>query len=269
LKEVGEQLIAYYETAELPKVRFDRLSITNGRVRFTDSGLAEPLRAEIYPLDLRLDGLATLPGTSHPHRFTAKLPEGAELEWSGELEVKPLRARGAIRLDGATAKVLLPYIQEMAAVDIPTGSLRLEIPYALDTATGQLDVVITNGNVRLTDLSAHALDSGQQFLALPQAEISGIFGDLQAEQVGARSIETTDAVLEASRLADGSIDLVRLFKSSSDRTPEAPAGAEKHPLAWQVQLDQLRIENTRLRLTRLLPARMVFHGNLAWGAATW
>lgn len=227
-------------SAGTPRFSVGRLSVQGGRVEFEDR--REGYRNQFDPIALDLSSLSTDDAKGGGYTLRARSASGAKLQWKGELSLAALSLSGVLGVEDAQLAEFTPYMKDIAALRIGSGSAAMELPYRLTLPGGKPQLEVKGGKIAVRDLAlfaapakttaasagraaspvtaatatASAAVSAANATTAPIAKIQtlrmeGVDFDLAARRVNAQTLAIGGMSVEARRGADGTLDLARLF----------------------------------------------------------
>lgn len=239
------------------------LRIHRGALLFEDRARPTPFRAELADLDVVLDDFTTRRDREGYYSFHATTTHGEALYLEGDISAVPPRSHGTLTLRGIRAHTLWSYVQDQLAFEVTRGNLGVTGSYRLDLSGGEPQFVIEEARVAVSDLALVDRASGAEILALPLFALSGLSLDLATQQLDIARLHSEGLVLRATRAADGTLDLLRVFtplpagtdvaaaEGESRESTEAPAAASGDPSsspAWSLRVEEIALAGYDLAL---------------------
>lgn len=227
------------------------ISLTDGRVSFTDEAPGTVFEALLEPVGLEVTGLSNRAGSSARYRLSAASRAGETISLEGDFGLVPLFAAGSVELENLPAGNYAPYYERAVSFGVESG--RLSVGGNWRYAQEGPELVFSGLYAILSDL-ALAADAGGNFLEIEKLDLRG--GQLDAMQ---RSASASACRVEGMRLAgergpDGALDFLPLVaRADPGETGEGgpPGGAEG---AWSVSLDSLELARGLVSFRDNLPS---------------
>ncbi|WP_369959984.1 DUF748 domain-containing protein [Pseudomonas benzenivorans] len=249
-------------------LRIERLRLSESSLRFEDLRPGEPVALAYDSLDLELRNLSTLPGGSADMRLVASGPQGARIDWQGQLSLAPLASSGQLRVSGIRLRTFWPYVRQAVPLALESGELDLNTDYRLSLAQGT-ELQLSNAAVGVASVALAAPD-GKPLLRLERLDIDETRVDLGKRQVVVGKLRSRNLETWAAREADGQLDWQKLLAGQPATAPssprpaaaaeqDAPAAASKatpEP-AWQVLLRDVQLREYRAHLADRVPQQQV------------
>lgn len=226
----------------------EELFIMGGVLSFEDASLGETFTQKIGPIDFQLEHLDTTVVESCALNLSAATPEGGSLNWTGGLQIFPLRGEGQLSFDGFAAHRISPYLARHFGLKSSSASLSWKIAYAMDFGAAEPVLRLDDGWIELKDLSLHPKDRNEPFFALKALTIAGISADIFQQSAHVSSIQLIAPELKAQRDAEGQIDLLGLLPTAPSDSPNTTASSESATSSapWQWSVDSITLETGRL-----------------------
>ncbi|WP_405227103.1 DUF748 domain-containing protein [Lentisalinibacter sediminis] len=235
-------------------------AVTDAALHWRDAVPPQPVETRFGPVDVRVQGLNTLPEQPGTQQVVIRTASEGTLTWSGSLQMNPFRAAGEAAIDGSHFELLSAYIRHETGLDITDGEADIDFTYnvatrpdgALGATVDDLDVVFND--VRILTFPA-AADGGpgrepRELLSVPRIALAGGRLRWPERSVSAGSFDIEGAVLALHRDAEGTLDVVRNLPAR-EAAPTAEDGTAKDETAddgtadeaepWRLSLGRFRI----------------------------
>ncbi|KND57479.1 putative exported protein [Candidatus Paraburkholderia schumanniana] len=238
------------------------LAIDDGRIALDDQLLKQRVQGALTGLAVTLDSFSTLSKT--PAKYTLKtktaFDHGGALDASGNVTLAAKTADAKLALNGFVLPPLQPYLANVVAGRVTSGTLGANLPVSVDWSKPDGGVRVGAGEVKLDALTFAPNESGVApvKLASATAKIGKI--DVSARNASLESVQLTGLSLDATRRKDGSIDLASLAgpheaapeQNATHKIQKAQAGP-----AWHYQIGQIALEDASASVTDETFARPV------------
>ncbi|MDR5784225.1 DUF748 domain-containing protein [Caballeronia sp. LZ065] len=229
------------------------LAIEDGRIALDDQLLKQRVQATLIGFGVTLDGFSTLAKTPATYTLKTAFDHGGALDVSGRVTLAAKQADAKIGLNAFALPPLQPYLSNLMAARVTSGTLGATLPVSVDWSKPDGGVQVGAGEVRLdaVTLAPTAQGVAPVKLASAQAKIAKV--DVAARQASLDSVQVTGLALDATRRKDGSIDLASLA-GPHEAAPEATATrkiqkAQEAGPAWHYQIGQIAVENASASFT--------------------
>lgn len=246
-------------------LRIDRLVLIGNSLQFQDLRPTTPVTFAYDTVDIELNNLSTLPEDNALMQVNANGPDGARINWEGNLSITPLASSGTLQISEAHLSTFWPYIQEQLPLTLKQGSLNLSSHYQLSLAEGT-ELLLSDAHLDLHELS---LESAQNnpLLRLASLVISDTSLNLSKREVRLGNIRSQGLEAWAAREQDGQIDWLQLLQPTAAQ-PEQPAeppakasqSTESHAspadtteAPWRILLTDAQLRDYRLHLADRQP----------------
>lgn len=258
------QLFALPETEQEPEeaesepfaLRVDRLQLTNGALHFEDRRPQEPIDVRLDSLSFELLNFATRAEDAANAMLVANGPNGARLEWQGQIDLAPIASTGQLKVSNLDLATFWPYVREATPLALRNGRLGFSSEYRLDLSEGTA-LVLENIEAALSPLDIDSLD-GEPLLRLEQLQISQTSLDLAKQQVVVGQVRSHKLESWVARERDGELNWQKLFASrpadaavTADDQTTAEAADSGQP--WQVLLNDVQLREYQLHLADRVP----------------
>jgi len=229
--------------ADPPPLVLDHVTIDDAWVRYTDAGGATPATAEIGPLHLSVQEIATLPEHRGPYTLRMALPGGAEALWEGHVSLHPLASSGTIELDGLRPEALWDFAAPHIALDPPGGALDMRLDYRASLLDEAWQLQVDALRVNLAQVRLQQTDGTTPLLELAKVEFADGHFDLAERRLAFGSVSVADGRIAAGLDAAGDLDWAKL-QASQEPVRGTTASAASAP--FTVELPKLAIGNVAL-----------------------
>ncbi len=236
--------------AELPNIRIGLLQVSAGRVALEDQTRATPFRATVTPIQFTLNDFRTTANYQNAYEFAGTTQAGERLKWAGAFSVQPLGSEGTFSIGGFKASTLWAYIQDQVAFTLPSGLIDLSGSYRLAVnERNEVDLGIELPEVKLSNVSIGLKGAeDESWITLPELAVRNTSFSLLDRRVKIEEVAVNNALIDAWREADGSLNLAKLASPAAGAAPDAsattaaetPANENTTP-TWQVELAKVAI----------------------------
>lgn len=251
------------EEGGLIRLIVHEVAIVDSALDWRDAVPPEPVATRFGPVDVRVQGLNTLPEQPGTQEVVIRTDSEGTLTWSGSLQLNPLRSAGEAAIDGSHFALLSSYIRHETGLDITEGNADIDFTYAVATAPdGSLSVTVDGFDLVLDGVRVQtfpaAADGGsgrepREFLSLPRLALSGGTFRWPERAVSVTAFDLDDAVIDLQRDETGMLDVVRNLpaaepaEAAAPETPP-PAATPEREEPWRLALDAFRVNNLTARL---------------------
>jgi len=156
----------------------DDLNINDGLIQLSDAMPDTDFNTTLEPINISVTNLSTLPDSAGAQHIDVTTETGANLKWTGSLELSPLHSAGNIEISGSPLPLIYRYFRDRLGFRIGDCCLDVALNYTVDAMTdGGIAAHVANLNVSSRNLDLRALESDDNILQLPELRISG--GDIK------------------------------------------------------------------------------------------
>ncbi|MCK5889353.1 MAG: DUF748 domain-containing protein [Methylococcales bacterium] len=241
-------------------------SISDGKFNWSDNFYSKPQQETISPLNITLDRFTTHVDKQSQMSLALAVGSGGELNWTGNLELTPLKSKGKISLNGLQfKKIWQSFLQDSVNFKINKGTELIDIDYQLTETEKGLQFLIHNASIKIKELQLSEKEGTEPVINIPDFSLSGITFDLLEQKVGVKKISSTDAKFTTWLTEEGAINYQALFSPVSDNpsnTEKTETTSNPNDKPWQVVLEQLDMANFTVDFTDKTLATPV-HVNLS------
>ncbi|MFL9815441.1 DUF748 domain-containing protein [Stutzerimonas sp. VN223-3] len=258
------------ETDDEPfALRIGRLQLVKGSVHFADQRPEEPIDFLLDSLNFELLNFATRSDDAADAVLVATGPSGARVDWTGQVNLAPIRSSGRLEISNLMLKDFWAYAHDAIPLQLQEGQLSFASDYRLDLAE-RTELQLSDLNAQLAPLKLHAPD-GQPLVQLENLEISQTSLDLAKQQVVIGQLRSRKLETWATREHDGELNWQKLLTSSPDaaddqsqtiqetdnteppQSPSSDDGTTADSNAWQVLLRDAQLRDYQVHLSDRVP----------------
>jgi hypothetical protein len=203
----------------LPRLLIKHLSLTNGSAHYADYSKDTDITETVNPINLELRTLTTLPEKTGDYELVLKLPDGATLEWRGNLSLNPMLSDGDLRLDAFSLATPWRFLRDRLDLAEPSGRAALSAHYRYSRNSEKTDLSVSNLALRLSELRLAMAGAADPILALEKIEAGNVGFDLATRTISVPSLVIENGQVQASVDGSGSLNWQNLVKSGE------PSGA--------------------------------------------
>ena len=191
----------------LPRVLVENLVVTNALIHLTDHTRAAPFRKVIGPVWFSFENFTTHKEKGAPYELIATTSDGERFECMGDVSLNPIHSAGEIILRDIPIKKYGAYLANFTHAQITDGALMVAARYQFSAIPQQpLELVVTNADVKLTDLHAQAPGSGEVLLRWTTLAVTNASASLVAREARVPSVHVEAGALTVRREADGALN---------------------------------------------------------------
>ena len=223
------------------------LALTGGIVDFTDHVPATRFGSELGPIDITVLKLSTLPDHQGQQQVVIHTESGTRLEWTGGLELYPLRVTGHLSGRGPYVPMLYRYYQDMLAIDQPTGIAELELDYEIFEENHRLAVRIHEVDFAVRGLAVKSESEKEDILDLPEVRLTGGWLKFPERTAGVEQLAINDPSLHFWREEDGVLNLQKLLVTTAEASVAIEENLDTDEVEWSLQINRFEINNLNTR----------------------
>lgn len=245
------------ENSEPFPLRIDAIRLREKSLRFQDLRPSEPVEFAYDALDLELHNLSTLAGDNAEMTLTASGPQGARIDWRGQVSLTPITSSGSLNISDGRLSTFWPYVRDALPLVLKEGQVDLSSDYRLDLSSGT-ELQLSKIKVQLAPF---AIDDpqGKPLVRLQRLDIDDTSLDLARQQVVVGQVRSQGLEAWAAREADGQLDWQKLFAKPDTAKDEARADTEPadESKPWQVLLQDVQLREYKAHLADRVPQQEV------------
>jgi uncharacterized protein involved in outer membrane biogenesis len=234
---------------DLPPVQVARIRIDQGRLKFSDRSRPTPFEAEVFPVQLNLDGFSTRENSQSSFDLAAQTDKGAAIKAKGQVAVTPLTAQGNLAVAGLDARRLWRYIQDQVNFEITDGRLDMAADFEVSAMDDELQAKLKGGTVGLMDFKLAEKGGTEPLIFVPSFSVAGAEIDLNAKQVSIEKVQTGDARFKSWISPEGTIQLANLLIPESPPLKKKSLTAKVDPTidfnlqGWNIHIKDVALKN--------------------------
>jgi len=231
---------------EIFPVTIRQLSISEGKISWTDNIKSQSHHEDIYPLNLEIKNFTTIVDKQSDLGFSLKFASGGHLDWRGNIKLNPLESKGHIELNNLDFhRVWELFLEDSVNFNILKGTELIKADYQFSSTKKSTQLLINNADVSLIDFQLAEKGRKDSLINLPNFTISGIAVDLLRQSIEVNKISSKDASFKAWLNSDGTINYQSLFSTNTDTTPNnTPAPVDNsNAKPWNVLVKQFDLNN--------------------------
>ncbi len=232
------------ESKGLPRILLQNIEINQGKIDLTYiNRQSVPANVSINLLDIRLANISTIPDWKGAYTLKAKTSDGAVLNASGQLSLKPLRSEGSIGFKEIALKTPWEFFRSQLNIAPPDGFISIETRYLLGTSKKAPEITLDDLRVNVTDVGILIEGAEDKFLYLPE-----IKAGVEKLDITGRNIHSGSLVIKAGKLdlvkdKEGVLNIRRLTSQQKETVPlkeESPKG--KQSPSWTINVPEISMD---------------------------
>jgi len=230
----------------MPRVIIYSLSVSNGRVGFSDLTLKTPFRTSYEPINFLVENFTTKHDRQSPYAFEAASDSGRGIAWSGSLGANPAASAGKLSIIGIDLSRHAPYLEATTSARVSGGTMDVAGDYRFALSSNGMDLVVSNLAVTTTGLELKDPETNENLFALARQALRGGRLDYRERRLHIDSVTIDQPAAVVRRRADGSINLLSLLVKQPAATNTATnlviVAGTNAPAPWLSSLDDFRVE---------------------------
>jgi hypothetical protein len=224
----------------IPRIRIERLVVTNGEIFLRDSSLRKPFEASWGGLNMDVTPLDLDPAFKSPTKLVAETANGERLEISAQMVADPPELDGEIKLSGLQIAAFMPYLQEYAQGEVSGGTLSADLAFQFGPAQSPplVRAQLREATIKDLEIKDKQGSDGGQLVRVPLVKVTDAKADATARTLTVALTELADATTVIERLADGSFALQRAVLPAQE--PGEPPPELRLPYPVEAVRDGIR-----------------------------
>jgi len=241
------------EDGRLPRLLMHHAEVIDGSFSFSDRSNPTPATETLAPLTIEFKKISTLPDRRGPYTFSANLPGGGTVSWSGEISLHPVFSLGRLSVSGFKLATAWKFAQDELNLVEPAGEIDFSTRYRFDYRDQDAVLMLTDSMLALKGLVLTEKGKQVPILALETIEVAGMGFDLQAREIMVPNITVRDGRIAASVDEEGMFNWQKLavHREPEKVTEPIADGAGSTGRPWRLKADVVNVENVGLDYTDL------------------
>lgn len=242
------------ENKEIFPITISQISISEGKVSWTDNLHSKNHQENINPLNLDIQNFTTVIDKQSQLGFSLIVASGGQFDWKGNITLNPFESSGHIELNKIDFhKVWQLFLQESVNFTILKGSESIKADYQLTEIGDAMQLLINNADIALHDIRLAEKGLKDSVISIPDFKITGISLDLLEQNIEINKISSKNAKFKAWLNSAGIINYQSLFAGNStdtaqpEKTPPPTTTDKSQP--WNVLVKQLEMDNFSFNFT--------------------
>ena len=256
--------------SEPPRLLLQRVVLSDGAIAFSDRSDPTPASTKLGPINFELHDISTLPDRSGTYAVSARLAEGGDIGWRGEISLRPLSSQGEISVKGAKPLTAWRFLRDELGLAEPRGEVDFASRYRVAYAGGIPQATLEDLRLVGRGIVLIAIDAKRPMLELASMEVKSGRFDLAARELVIPGIVLREGMAVVDVDAEGRINWQKLVRADAGNKPATrePTAAGK---PWKARVESLQVEKVGLDYTdssRAKPIRLTAKEMTAGLAAT-
>jgi hypothetical protein len=244
------------ETHPVFAVDADEISISSGKVLFSDMPRNNPFRTTLGNIDLKIEHFSN--GRNKKAAMALSLQTEADegFKLTGDFSIDPPASSGTIELKQIELKKYAPYYREGILFDIAEGKFGLLTQYLFAKAEKDVDVRLSELSASLSSLRLKKRDEKEDFLRMPSVIVKSTAIDLTKKEIAVGELITEKGVLTVKRFQDGNLNVAALFSPPRGGKPQ-PIKKPQLERPWLIRVNNIIAKDYAIRMKDLVPSEPV------------
>ncbi len=228
-------------------VTIKKLSLSDGQLTWEDASSIQPLREDVYPVNLDIENFTTQTDKQARLGLSMTLKSGGRLDWKGAAGINPLYSEGHIKLNNVRLETVLALaLQDAVHFDLKGYEL-LDADYRVSYIENNLKLEINKCSAEIRDFQLFEKAQNKTLVKMPAFALRGIDFNLENRALMIESVSASDADFQAWLNPQGVINYQALFPSaqtgsnSAKKTATTVAGPKEAP--WKIKVNSVTLNN--------------------------
>ena len=229
----------------LPRLVFEQIVITDGRIDFMDRRQSEPATVQLMPLNLDVENLSTLPDQEGSKNITVTSGDGETFQWTGSIDLNPVATKGTLKFENIQTATLWKFFRDSLNLQTPEGKISLTADYDVDLGGNEPKLTIDNFSGSLSGVLLKLAGARMPFLELPDTTLTGTGFDFIKQKGEIKNITISEGTARVEVDEMGSINLERIIKATGSRnspSPKTAAGNNSETKPWNIILSAFNLD---------------------------
>ncbi len=228
-------------------IEIDEVSLSGGKVAFSDLSTKDPFKTTLSPVDLKILHLSNGKGKKTDYAASLVTEARETVKVKGSLSIDPLQGEGALELKNLPIRKYSPYYRDRIHFDLADGALDLATRVQHARGEKEMDLSLKELSLSLRSLRLKRKEEKEDFLRIPLLTVQETGLDLSRKEVKVGRVSTEKGTLAVTRLKDGTIDLMDLFPSPPQGKEEKAAPGQP----WLFTLGQFAMDQYTVKVRDL------------------
>jgi hypothetical protein len=245
-------------------ITISQIGIVKGKVSWEDRFYSQTQKEDIYPLTVNIDNFTTKRDKYSQLGFSLTFASGGQIDWSGQLKLKPLESSGHVKLEKIDFhRVWELFLQDTVKFDVRKGSQIIEADYHFADMAEGIQLIINKAYIDVSSFQFTEKGAEEPLVSIPVFKVSGVSVNLLEKNIEIAEVLANDARFKAWLNNDGRINYQSLF-AADEEEKMAPQHEQKtdnkNDAQWHVAVKKLALNNFTLNFVdKTLPVPAVFN----------
>ncbi|MCX8023122.1 MAG: DUF748 domain-containing protein [Syntrophorhabdaceae bacterium] len=246
------------------KLQVDDVTLSKGRIEFSDRSLPEHFKTVLAPLDLSVKGFSNKKEAKATYKIEITTESKEKIGMEGLFSIDPIQSEGNIKLASISIKKYSPFYNDLFPFIVESGYGDIATSYRFKKGVKDAEIDLSDLALSIKDIKLKLNKTEQEFLKLQEFSIKNGILDLNKKEVHLGSIVTKRGWIMAKRLEGGDLDIVKSLSKTKKEEDKSPIPKEENKPkedkgSWKFLLHHLFLDDYSLTLTDAstpIPARM-------------
>ncbi|WP_321818082.1 MULTISPECIES: DUF748 domain-containing protein [unclassified Paraburkholderia] len=230
-----------------------QLAVTDGTLHVHDEAASKPVDQTLSNVAATLANFSTTAKAPAPYTLALSTQDGGAAQVSGNFGMAAKHADAKIALRALPLPPMQPYLDNAMAAQIVDGKLTLDSTVTADWAKSPAAVQVGASTIGLDAIKIAARGAKTPAVALAKGTVQLTQVDLAARTAQIASVEANGLAVNAERLKNGDIDLMKLaggHEAAPQRSAiHAAQKSVKEGPAWHYKIDSVSVNGGSVNFT--------------------
>jgi uncharacterized protein involved in outer membrane biogenesis len=258
--KTGQDAASPAEEASRPlRILLRNIEINQGRINVTDNRQPIPASVSLFPLNIQMADISTLPEREGTYTLTATSTDGATLQGSGRVSLHPLRSEGNVGFKQIPFTTPWKFVRSQLNIAPPEGIISLETRYLLDFRKETPIFTLDDISVRVMDVGLQIEGEEGAFLNLPEMDVDIGNLDIHQHRIDEGRLVFKGGDLELVMDKDGILNIQRLIKKETETASSSPADSGGGKSPWAINFPEIKLDGLAVNYTDQGKAQAVLY----------
>jgi hypothetical protein len=245
------------EASPVLAVDADEVSLTGGKISFSDSLQPEAFRTALENINVQIQHFSNARDRKSAVALSLETESKEGLKVAGEFTVVPLASEGTVELARIPLKKYSPYYRRKVLFDVLDGVLDLSTGYAFQQGEKEPDIRLAGLTANVTSLKLKKRDEKNEFLRIPEIAVRETATDLLKRELVIGEFSTGAGFIMVERSEDGKWNLQTLLPPAPTGEKGVPRGKHPDEKPWMVTANKISVQRYVVRGKDLVPSQPV------------
>lgn len=245
------------------------ISISGGKISFTDKRQSLPADLNIHNIDLNLSDISTVQNQTGNFFLSASTTDNESVRCQGKISLIPFLSRGKLAFENIQLESLWKFFRDSLSLESFSGKMSMTTDYTIDSSSADMQARLNDFLLEISELALKLQESDRNLLEIKKIKLDQAGLNLAEKQVQIGNFLIANGSVNSLIDEEGQINFGKIVKNTknqntisvqSTQPSSIPNETKTTGSSWTVNADNVEIKDIAVILEDFSRIEPVFLG---------